>query len=68
MQSTAIIFRNKKISHKEVKEIRKIIQTYWNRGRTYISREICQELNWRQPNGQLKDQVCRLLLLKLEEK
>ena len=68
MQSTEIIFRNKKISHKEVKEIRKIIQTYWDRGRTYISREICQELNWRQPNGQLKDQVCRLLLLKLEEK
>lgn len=68
MEYPAIVFRNRPFSPKELEQIKQIIQTHWDRGRTYISKVLCQQLNWRQPNGQLKDQVCRLLLLKLEQK
>lgn len=66
-KNTIIVFRNRAFSQKELQQMKQIIQIHWNRGRTYISKIICQHLNWIQPNGQLKDQVCRLLLLKLEK-
>ncbi|NCP02458.1 MAG: DUF4338 domain-containing protein, partial [Deltaproteobacteria bacterium] len=34
----------------------------------FISQEVCREWDWRQPNGVLKDMVCRSLLLVLESK
>lgn len=39
----------------------------YNNGRTYISREICRKLDWKQPNGWLKDRACRDVLLQLQE-
>jgi len=36
----------------------------WNRSR--LSRELCEEWNWRNDKGRLKDMACRTLLLKLE--
>ena len=36
----------------------------WNRSR--LSRELCEEWDWRNEKGQLKDMACRTLLLKLE--
>ena len=33
--------------------------------RTELSREVCQWMNWRAPNGQLRDMACRLALLEL---
>jgi hypothetical protein len=67
IENPIIVFRNRPFSQKEVQQMKQIIQVHWNRGRTYISKIVCQHLNWRQPNGQLKDQVCRLLLLRLEQ-
>ncbi|MDL2125010.1 MAG: DUF4338 domain-containing protein, partial [Deltaproteobacteria bacterium] len=36
--------------------------------RRFISQEVCRVWDWRQPNGVLKDMVCRSLLLLLESK
>jgi hypothetical protein len=68
MQDIDIIFRNKHIGAKELEDISRTIQYHWDRGRKFISKALCEYWDWRQPNGQLKDQVCRLLLLRLEEK
>jgi hypothetical protein len=68
MQDIDIVFRNKHIGVEELEDIKRTIQCHWDRGRKFISKVMSEHWNWRQPNGQLKDQVCRLLLLRLEEK
>jgi hypothetical protein len=61
-----ITYRGRAIGTDEISFIQKISDTFWDRGRTAISQELCRLWDWRQPNGQLKDIVCRGLLLKLE--
>lgn len=63
-----IILRGKCFSPKDQKTIDRYIRRYFNRGRTYISIAICKELNWKQPNGWLKDRACRDVLLQMEER
>lgn len=46
--------------------IRQGIAEHWARGRKFISRYLCQQWHWVQPNGGLKDMACRGLLLRLE--
>ena len=36
--------------------------------RTELSREVCRWMNWRAPNGQLRELACRLALLDLEKR
>lgn len=45
--------------------IRRLTKRYFEKGRTFISKEVCKALNWRQPNGWLKDRACRDVLLQL---
>src|SRR3990170_114341 len=59
-------YRGKDYTQREIDEIRDIIATYWERGRCFISREICRRWNLTQPNGMLKDMICRGLLLYLQ--
>jgi len=61
-----IRYRGKTYTSKEISEIREIIAAYGDRSRWFISREICRRWNWTQPNGVLKDMICRGLLLRLE--
>ena len=49
----------------DLARIRIIVDRMQSKNRTAISREICAQLNWRQPNGQLKDAACRYVLLAL---
>jgi hypothetical protein len=60
--------RGRRIDHNDLETIRKAITTHWKQGRTAISRILCEQWNWYQANGRLKDRACRVLLLKLEEK
>lgn len=62
----SIRYRGKTYSSKEISEIREVIATHQERSRWFISREICRRWNWTQPNGVLKDMICRGLLLRLE--
>ncbi len=60
--------RGRQIDDKTLEFIREQVSAYWNTGRTALSRSLCEQWNWRQANGRLKDRACRVLLLKLEER
>ena len=60
-------YRNRKISTVDVKYIRRLIKAHPEFGRCRLSREICTFWQWIQPNGHLKDMVCRGLLIRLEK-
>jgi Druantia protein DruA len=61
-----IRFRGKDYSLREIDEIREVLTAYRDRSRRFISQEICRRWGWAQPNGVLKDMICRGLLLQLE--
>jgi hypothetical protein len=61
-----IRYRGKSYTLREISEIREILIAYRDRSRSFISQEICRRWGWRQPNGVLKDMICRGLLLQLE--
>lgn len=61
-----IRYRGKNYTLREINEIREILIAYRDRSRRFISQEICRRWEWRQPNGVLKDMICRGLLLQLE--
>jgi hypothetical protein len=63
-----LTYRKKVITGDDLSFVRKIINDYQSEGRTSISRRLCEAWDWRQTNGQLKDGVCRGLLLQLEKK
>jgi hypothetical protein len=62
-----IVYRNRQITIKDIAFIKDLIADNPDKSRWFISRELCQQWDWRQPNGALKDMVCRGLLLKLEK-
>ncbi|MGZ3808573.1 MAG: Druantia anti-phage system protein DruA [Bacteriovorax sp.] len=62
-----MIIRARHFTEEELVVIKKIAKRHFKKGRTFISREICQTLNWRQPNGWLKDRACRDVLQRLEK-
>ena len=57
--------RGKTYTSKEIDEIREVIAAHPGKSRWFISRELCRKWNWIQPNGVLKDMICRGLLLRL---
>jgi len=60
-----ITIRKRTITEADLSPIQATINRYWDKGRKHISKVLCQEWNWRQPNGRLKDMACRELLLTL---
>ena len=52
----------------ELTVVAETVEQYWASGRTKISEVICERLDWRQPNGWLKDRACRDLLLRLDSR
>lgn len=65
---TNFIIRGKRIGPTELREIESLIAERWSDGRVAISRELCRLWDWRQENSHFKEQVCRILLRKLEDK
>lgn len=59
--------RGREIDDSDVILIRDVIKKFFHKGRKYISRQICHEWKWYQPNGQPKDMACRYILLFLEK-
>lgn len=66
MTQEEVVVRGKKIGARELNVIHRIIESYRLQGRTFISRQVCEELFWRQPNGQLQDVASREILRRLE--
>lgn len=65
---TVLIHRGRPFTAGDIEFIRHLIEGSPEDHRTALSRRICKAWNWTQPNGQLKDVVCRGLLLRLEAK
>lgn len=50
----------------DVEAIRRLTQEKPPLSRAEISRRVCTDLDWRRPDGRLKDMSCRVALLRLE--
>ena len=59
-------YRGQWIGRAEIGFVRELIQANAQASRRELSLELCRAWNWVQPNGALKDGVCRGLLLALE--
>jgi hypothetical protein len=58
-------YRGRTISDREVAFIRKLIGRHPTASRRRLSQELCRAWQWVQPNGALRDMVCRGLMLQL---
>lgn len=63
-----ISIRKRTIHKADVELIQATVDEYWDKGRKHISKILCQEWNWLQPNGRIKDMACREVLLTLNRK
>ena len=63
-----LTIRKKTITAALLGEIQATVDRHWERGRTHISRILCRQWQWVQPNGAPREMACRELLLTLERK
>jgi len=60
--------RGRHISHADLNTIQSVVVKHWSKCHAAISRHLCEQWNWRQSNGTLKDCACRAVLVGLEQK
>jgi hypothetical protein len=63
-----ITIRKRTITADDIVPIQATVNEHWSKGRKHISKVLCRQWNWLQPNGRLKDMACRELLLTLSRK
>ncbi|MCL4863744.1 MAG: DUF4338 domain-containing protein [Caldilineaceae bacterium] len=59
-------YRGREVNRAEIDGIRRMIAEHPGVSRWKFSRQLCELWQWKQPNGALRDMVCRGLLLALE--
>jgi hypothetical protein len=59
-------YRGRTISAEDILYIRELVAAHPGESRRTLSKKLCEAWQWRQPNGALRDMVCRGLLLVLE--
>jgi hypothetical protein len=59
-------YRGRLVSSEDILYIRELITADPHQSRRALSKKICEAWGWRQPNGALRDMVCRGLLLMLD--
>jgi hypothetical protein len=62
----AITFAGRRFASDELALMRQATTDYAGLGITEISRTICEWLDWKRPNGRVKNHECRLLLERLQ--
>ena len=67
MEQVVIRYRSRQLDSQDIRFIRVLISKHYQRGRSHISRALCEAWQWIQPNGKLKEYAARDLLLRLEE-
>jgi len=67
MEPVIFRYRTRELTHQDIEDIRQTVALHVDKGRSYISRVLCQQWNWLQPNGKYKEYAARDLLLRLEE-
>jgi len=68
MDMLPITVRKRTITNTDIVQIQATVDALWNQGRKHISKILCRQWKWFQPNGRLKDMACRELLLTLNRK
>lgn len=63
---TVIRYRGRVVTGEDVAFIRQFMAENSEDSRWSLSRKLCQAWDWRQPNGALRDMVCRGLMLQLD--
>jgi len=63
-----LIIRRREISEHDLQLIRRLIEEEGSRGRTHLSKRLCEIWDWRQPNGRFRQIACRDLLRRLHAK
>lgn len=58
--------RGRVITAEDILYIRELVAAHPKASRRTLSKKLCEAWQWRQPNGALRDMVCRGLLLTLE--
>jgi hypothetical protein len=58
-------YRGRVITHPDVVFVRQLIAAHPRASRRALSKRLCEAWNWVQPNGALRDMVCRGLMLEL---
>lgn len=57
--------RGRIVTDADVEFIRRLVAEHPGASRRALSKKLCEAWNWRQPNGGLRDMVCRGLMLEL---
>src|SRR6266496_4676610 len=60
-----VVFCGRRFSAAEIELIREVVSDFGSLSLTELARTICELLEWKRPNGRLKNHECRLLLEKL---
>jgi hypothetical protein len=68
MAMLPITIRKRTIEKADIEIIQATVDRHWDMGRKHISKVLCRQWDWRQPNGSLKDMACREVLLTLNRK
>ena len=58
-------YRHRELSARDIDFVRELIAAHPGASRRQLSAKLCEAWNWVQPNGALRDMVCRGLMLKL---
>ena len=59
-------YRGREITRKNILYIKELIAAHPRDSRRRLSQKLCEDWQWKQPNGALRDMVCRGLLLMLD--
>jgi hypothetical protein len=59
-------YRRLVVKSDEINHIKQLIEDHPSWSRRKLSKQVCEDFNWRQENGYLKDMVCRSFLLELD--
>jgi hypothetical protein len=60
------IYCGREFSLQDIQSLRRLMQDNPSLKRTPLSRKLCELLEWRKPNGELKDMTCRVALLRMQ--
>jgi hypothetical protein len=62
---TILCYRGRMVTTGDLETIRALLKAHPDASRRAFSQRLCEHWDWRQPNGALRDMVCRSLLLVL---
>jgi len=65
MSDEVLCYRGRRVTAADLEFIRQLMAAHPNASRRQLSTLLCHAWNWVQPNGQLRDMVCRSLMLRL---